>query len=87
MLYGTDAPVPVPSKKYEGTDWNTTYEGIVTFLKRQQETGSEKIQDWIKDFMVISTCPDCKGLRLKKESLHFLIDHKNIAQLAEMDIT
>ncbi|MES2518976.1 MAG: excinuclease ABC subunit UvrA, partial [Bacteroidota bacterium] len=86
MLYGSDTPVPVPSKKYEGTDWNTKYEGIVTFLKRQQETGSEKIQDWIKDFMVISTCPDCKGLRLKKESLHFLIDHKNIAQLAEMDI-
>jgi excinuclease ABC subunit A len=87
MLHGSDAPVAVPSKKYEGTDWNTTYEGIVTFLKRQQETGSEKIQDWIKDFMVISTCPDCNGLRLKKESLHFLIDHKNIAQLAEMDIT
>ncbi len=86
MLYGTDTPVPVPSKKYEGTDWNTKYEGIVTFLKRQQETGSEKIQDWIKDFMVVNTCPDCKGLRLKKESLHFLIDHKNIAQLAEMDI-
>ena len=87
MLYGTDTPVPVPSKKYEGTDWNTKYEGIVTFLKRQQETGSEKIQDWIKDFMVVNTCPDCKGLRLKKESLHFLIDHKNIAELAEMDIT
>ena len=86
MLYGTDTPVPVPSKKYEGTDWNTKYEGIVTFLKRQQETGSEKIQDWLKDFMVVNTCPDCKGLRLKKESLHFLIDHKNIAQLAEMDI-
>jgi excinuclease ABC subunit A len=86
MLYGTDTLVPVPSKKYEGTDWNTKYEGIVTFLKRQQETGSEKIQDWIKDFMVVNTCPDCKGLRLKKESLHFLIDHKNIAQLAEMDI-
>jgi excinuclease ABC subunit A len=87
MLYGTDAPVAVPSTKHEGTDWNTTYEGIVNFLKRQQETGSEKIQDWIKDFMVVSTCPDCKGLRLKKESLHFLIDQKNIAQLAEMDIT
>jgi excinuclease ABC subunit A len=87
MLHGSDAPVAVPSTKHEGTDWNTTYEGIVTFLKRQQETGSEKIQDWIKDFMVINTCPDCNGLRLKRESLHFLIDHKNIAQLAEMDIT
>lgn len=86
MLYGTDEPVPVPSKKYEGTDWNTKYEGIIVFLKRQQETGSEKIQEWLKDFMVVNTCPDCKGLRLKKESLHFKIDKKNIAQLAELDI-
>ena len=87
MLYGTDEPVAVPSTKYEGTDWNTKYEGIVTFLKRQQETGSEKIQDWLKDFMAINTCPDCKGARLKKESLHFLIDGQNIAYLADLDIS
>ena len=87
MLYGTDDPVPVPSKKYEGTDWNTKYEGIINFLTRQQETGSEKIQDWLKDFMAVNTCPDCKGARLKKESLHFLIDGKNIAYLADLDIS
>jgi len=87
MLYGTEEPVAVPSKKYEGTDWNTKYEGIVTFLKRQQETGSEKIQDWLKDFMAINTCPECKGARLKKESLHFLIDGQNIAYLADLDIS
>ena len=87
MLYGTDDPVPVPSKKYEGTDLNTKYEGIINFLARQQETGSEKIQDWLKDFMAVNTCPDCKGARLKKESLHFLIDGKNIAYLADLDIS
>ena len=87
MLYGTDDPVPVPSKKYEGTEWNTKYEGIVTFLKRQQESGSDKIQDWLKDFMVINVCPDCGGARLKKESLFFRIDNKNIAELANLDIT
>jgi excinuclease ABC subunit A len=87
MLYGTDEPVPVPSKKYEGTEWNTKYEGIINFLKRQQETGSEKMQDWLKDFLVINNCPDCDGCRLKKESLFFKIDDKNIAQLALMDIT
>ena len=87
MLYGTDEPVPVPSKKYEATDWNTKYEGIIHFLTRQQETGSEKIQDWLKDFMAVNTCPDCKGARLKKESLHFLIDGKNIAYLADLDIS
>ena len=87
MLYGTDEPVPVPSKKYEGTEWNTKYEGIINFLKRQQEVGSEKMQDWLKDFLVINNCPECEGARLKKESLFFKIDNKNIAQLALMDIT
>ncbi|MFN4145456.1 MAG: excinuclease ABC subunit UvrA [Runella sp.] len=86
MLYGTDEPVPVPSKKYEGTEWNTTYEGIVHFLRRQQESGSEKIQEWLKDFMSVRTCPDCHGTRLKKEALWFKIDHKNIGELAQMDI-
>lgn len=87
MLYGTDEPVPVPSKKYEGTEWNTKYEGIINFLKRQQEVGSEKMQDWLKDFLVINNCSECEGARLKKESLFFKIDEKNIAELALMDIT
>lgn len=87
MLNGTDEPVPVPSKKYEGTEWNTKYEGIIPFLRRQQENGTEKIQEWLKDFMHINTCPDCKGARLKKEALWFKIGDKNIAELAEADIS
>ncbi len=87
MLYGSDEPVPVPSKKYEGTEWNTKYEGIINFLKRQQESGSEKIQEWLKDFMVIRDCPECAGARLKKEALFIKIDGKNIAELAQLDIT
>lgn len=86
ILNGSEDPVAVPSKKYEGTEWNTTFEGIITFLKRQQDSDNEKIQDWLKDFLVVRTCPDCEGKRLKKESLHFKIDNKNIAELADMDI-
>ncbi|MFY7825816.1 MAG: excinuclease ABC subunit UvrA, partial [Flectobacillus sp.] len=87
MLYGSDEPVPVPSKKYEGTEWNTKYEGIINFLKRQQESGSDKIQEWLKDFMMIRICPDCNGARLKKEALFFKIDNKNIAELAQLDVS
>lgn len=87
MLYGTDEPVPVPSVKHPGTEWETKYEGIVNFLKRQQESGSDKIQDWLRDFMVINTCPECNGARLKKESLYIKIDQRNIAELAEMDVS
>jgi excinuclease ABC subunit A len=87
MLYGTDETVPLPSKKYEGTEWNTRYDGIIPFLKRQQDSGSDKIQDWIRDFMVIRPCPECEGARLKKESLWIKIDNKNISELAQMDVT
>jgi excinuclease ABC subunit A len=86
ILYGSEEPVAVPSKKYPGTDWNTNFEGIMNFLKKQQDSDSDKIQDWIKDFMLIKKCPECNGQRLRKESLHFLIDDKNIAQLSDMDI-
>lgn len=86
ILYGSEDPLPVPSKKYPGTEWNTTFEGVITFLKRQQDSDNDKIQDWVRDFLVIKTCPDCNGFRLKKESLHFKIADRNIAELAEMDI-
>ncbi len=86
MLYGTDEPVPVPSKKYVGSEWNSKYDGIINFLKRQQESGSERTQDWLRDFLVIKKCPECQGFRLKKEALHFKIDGKNIGELAQMDI-
>ena len=87
ILYGSEEPVAVPSKKYPGEDWNTKFEGIINFLKRQQESDNDKIQDWLKDFMIIKTCPDCGGARLRIESRHFLIADKNISELAEMDIS
>lgn len=87
ILYGSDTQLPVPSKKYPGTEWNTNFEGVITFLKRQQDSDNDKIQDWVRDYLVIKTCPDCEGQRLKKESLNFKIAKNNIADLAEMDIS
>jgi excinuclease ABC subunit A len=87
MLYGTDEPVPVPSKKYVGSEWNSKYDGIINFLKRQQESGSEKTQDWLQDFLVVKKCPECQGYRLKKEALHFKVADKHIGELAHMDIS
>ncbi|WP_247237331.1 excinuclease ABC subunit UvrA [Telluribacter sp. SYSU D00476] len=86
ILYGSDEPIPLPSKKYPGTEWDTKFDGIINFLKRQQETGTDKIQDWLKDFLVIRDCPECHGARLRQESLHFKIDNKNVAELAQVDI-
>ncbi len=88
LMYGTEADTADPSKKkYEADHFNFKFEGIVNFLKRQQENSTDKIQEWIKDFMVVKTCPECHGARLKKESLFFKIDQKNISELARMDIS
>lgn len=86
LLYGDSEPVAVKSKKYPGTDWNTKFEGIINFMRKQTESGTESILRWLKDFTIIKQCPDCAGQRLKKESLHFLIDDMNIAQLSHKSI-
>ncbi|NIV98434.1 hypothetical protein GWN26_04485, partial [Candidatus Saccharibacteria bacterium] len=36
--------------------------------------------------MELKTCPSCNGARLKKESLWFKIDGKNIAELGDMSL-
>jgi excinuclease ABC subunit A len=86
LLYGDEMPVAVPSVKYPGTEWNTKFEGIVNFLQKQKDEGSEAIKKWVDDFTITKVCPNCHGARLKKESLHFKIDGKNIAELAELNI-
>jgi excinuclease ABC subunit A len=86
LLYGDDEPVAVPSVKYPGTEWNTKFEGIINFLQKQKEEGSEAIKKWVDDFTVTKVCPECHGARLKKESLHFKIDGKNIAELSLINI-
>jgi len=86
LLYGDEDPIAVPSVKYPGTEWNTKFEGIVNFLQKQKDEGSDAIKKWVDDFTITKVCPECHGARLKKESLHFKIDQKNIAELANLNI-
>jgi excinuclease ABC subunit A len=86
LLYGDKEPVAVPSVKYPGTEWNTKFEGIISFLEKQREEGSDALKRWAEDFTVSRECPECHGARLKKESLHFRIDNRNIAELSILDI-
>ncbi len=61
--------------------------GVFGMLEKwHQDTSSEKIRQWAESFMTINTCTECNGQRLRKESLHFFINEKNIANLAYMDL-
>jgi len=65
----------------------TEYEGVVNMVRRYfNDTSSDHIRTWAEGFMQLSACPDCEGTRLKKESLSFRVDEKNIAELSAMDL-
>jgi excinuclease ABC subunit A len=86
LLYGTSEVMTIKEK--DGTQTTIEFEGIANFINNQlQEEGSRNIEKWAHSFMDRIACPECKGTRLKKESLHFKIDQKNISELSNLDIT
>jgi len=64
------------------------YEGIVNMITRwfHSDNVNESLRAWVEKFMILEKCPSCDGKRLKKESLWFKIDNKNIAELSEMNL-
>jgi len=89
LLYGSDEVFQV-SREYRQGDkhnYSLAFEGIVNFIAGQlHDQASASIKKWAQSFMQQVTCPVCEGARLKKDSLYFKIDNKNIAELAGMDI-
>lgn len=63
------------------------YEGVIPQLKRWFAGGTtEALREWVEQFMELKTCPECHGSRLKKESLWFKVDGKNISELSELNL-
>ncbi len=87
LLYGAPdlITVQVAYNKWNVKNYQVTFEGLVKMLEEQSEKMSDS--QAIDMYVAQRTCPDCQGARLKKESLHFLLDGKNIYELAAMDIS
>ncbi len=64
-----------------------SFEGVVPNLERRfRETESEFIKTEINKYMSVQPCPECNGMRLKKESLSVTIDGRNIAEVSGLSI-
>ncbi len=65
-----------------------SYEGIIPMLKRwfASPSSNESLRSWVEQFMQLAICTTCGGTRLRKESLWFKFDEKNIAELSAMDL-
>ena len=88
ILYGGKDKFSVESKSLGlSRNYNLDFEGIANFIESQfKHSDSRSIKRWAKEYMDKIKCPSCQGSRLKKESLYFKINNKNISELSEMDI-
>ena len=78
--------VAVEYNKWNVQSYQISFDGIIRMLEEQQERRGDEGIDDMENYRVLRTCPVCDGARLKKESLHFKVDNKNIFELATMDI-
>jgi excinuclease ABC subunit A len=90
LLFGADEPIRF-SYTGRGGDWSlnqvSTWEGLVNMIKRRHvNTGSDWMRSYYERFMRIQRCPDCKGDRLRSESLAFTVGDKNIAGVLKFTV-
>ncbi|MEG1442063.1 MAG: excinuclease ABC subunit UvrA, partial [Oscillospiraceae bacterium] len=90
ILYGTGKQKIklTYDRKFSKGEQVTRFEGVVNNLERRHmETGSEWMKAEIETLMVNMPCPDCKGARLKSETLAVTVGGININTVSNFSIT
>lgn len=88
IFFGGNEKFEVDSKELGITrSYKIDFEGVATFIQNTFDANeSTSLKRWAKEYMDKIPCPECGGTRLRKESLYFKVNEKNIAELANMDI-
>ncbi len=88
IFYGGNDKFDVQSKTLGITrNYKIDFEGVVHFIQNTYDASeTTSLKRWAKEYMDKIACPECEGSRLRKESMYFKVNDKNIAQLAQMDI-
>lgn len=67
--------------------YQTAFEGVISSLERRyRETQSEGMKEAYEEYMAQEVCPDCRGRRLRRESLAVTVNGKNISEVSDMNI-
>jgi excinuclease ABC subunit A len=88
MLYGNEDGQQV-DLEFENMKFDPygPFEGVINMLQRWfANPYSEAIREWTEDYMIVKPCDTCNGSRLKKESLWFKVNGRNIAELSQMNL-
>ncbi len=83
---GKEVQVYYKGQRGEGV-YPVAFEGLIKNMERKyRETGSDIIKQEYETFMRITPCKECKGMRLKKESLAVTVSDKNIYEITAMSV-
>ena len=67
--------------------YDVAFEGLIKNMERRyRETGSEMIKAEYEEYMNITPCHECKGQRLKADSLAVTVSDKNIYEITSMSV-
>ncbi|MCF8335863.1 MAG: excinuclease ABC subunit UvrA [Bacteroidales bacterium] len=88
ILYGSEESFRLHSSPLgRSSNYALKFDGLVNYLLHSHRVAKSKGSRWTERYIKKVTCSMCGGSRLKKESLSFKIDGKNIADLSQMDIS
>lgn len=89
ILYGSLENIKISKDLVRtSSDYFVTFEGIIKYLRTVMENDDSTAgQKWADQFLATTTCPECNGMRLKRESLSYKIWDHNISEIANLDIT
>ena len=88
ILNGTDERLNIKNQSLGNSNYFLTFDGLIKYIEMQQQNeATAQAQKWAGQFVKTVICPQCNGHRLNEEALHYRIQGKNIAELAEMDIS
>ncbi|MBP5164404.1 MAG: excinuclease ABC subunit UvrA, partial [Lachnospiraceae bacterium] len=88
LIHGFDRVVKVPYKgKFGEGVYDVQFEGLIENSRRRyRETGSELSKQSYEEYMEITPCTKCKGMRLRPEALAVTVADKNIHEITMMPI-
>lgn len=88
ILNGTDERLQIKNESLGTSNYFLSFDGLIKYIEVQQQSDApSQAQKWAGQFVTTTVCPVCEGHRLNKEALHYRIAGKNIAELADMDIS
>ncbi len=89
FLYGTDKKLEIKIlDSFGGGVRYGTFEGVINNLKRRyKDTNSTYAKTEIESYMNETECTECKGKRLKPESLAVTVGDKNIYELTQLSVS